>query len=193
MSLPSIEKYLKENPVCLPSGTQDTTVIIVSDSKGRYLQKQIRNIDPERNIIWESSPGRNSQQATDFILQNIDSWKSKYGSILILVWTGTCDLTHKIREPSDHSFRPRKKFIDLNSTSIDEIVQQYEKVLILNNSTNIKVVILEVPYYSISIWNYSKGCLTSDIYIDKDKSLQDKIDHLNQRIVLKSALWLSST
>lgn len=178
MSLPSLEKYLQENPVIVPSGTQDTTVIVVSDSKGRYLQRQVQNTVPERNIIWESQPGRSSQQAADFILYNINSWKSKYGKILILVWTGTCDLTHKIKDPSDQSSRPRKKFIDLNSIAIEDIIHQYNRVLILN-SPQVKVIILEVPYYSISIWNYSRGCLNSDFYREKDKILQGLLDQLN--------------
>ena len=131
MSLPSLEKYLQENPVIVPSGTQDTTVIVVSDSKGRYLQRQVQNTVSERNIIWESRPSRSSQQAADFILYNINSWKSKYGQILILVWAGTCDLTHKIKEPSGQSSRSRKKFIDLNSIAIEDIVHRYNRVLIL--------------------------------------------------------------
>ena len=57
MSLPSLEKYLQENPVILSSGTQDTTVIVVSDSKGRFLQRQVQNTVQKRNIIWESQPG----------------------------------------------------------------------------------------------------------------------------------------
>ena len=57
MSLPSLEKYFQENPVIVSSGTQDTTVIVVSDSKSRYLQRQVQNTVPEWNIIWESQPG----------------------------------------------------------------------------------------------------------------------------------------
>ena len=36
------------------------------------------------------------------------------------------------------------------------------------NSPQVKVIILEVPYYSISIWNYSRGCLNSDFHREKD-------------------------
>ena len=108
MSLPSLEKYLQENPVIVPSGTQDTTVIVVSDSKGRYLQRQVQNTIPERNIIWESRPSRSSQQAADFILYNINSWKSKYGKILMLVWVCTCNLTHKIKIPQTSHLGPGK-------------------------------------------------------------------------------------
>ena len=77
---------------------------------------------------------------------------------------GTCDLTHKIKNPSDQSFRPRKKFIDLNSIAI---IHRYNRVLILN-SPQVKVIILGVPYYSILIWNYSRGYLNSDFYREKE-------------------------
>ena len=53
MSFSRLEKYLRDNPVVLPSGTYDRHVIVVSDSKGIYLQKQIQNNRPENNIIWQ--------------------------------------------------------------------------------------------------------------------------------------------
>ena len=51
MSLPCLEKYLQENAVIVPLGTQDTTIIVVSDSKDRYLQRQVQNTVPEWNIM----------------------------------------------------------------------------------------------------------------------------------------------
>ena len=94
---------------------------------------------------------------------------------MILIWTGTCDLTHKIKDHSVKSSGTRKKFIDLNSIAIEDIVHQYSRVLILN-SPQVKVIILEVPYYSISVWNY--GCLKSDFHREKDKTLQGLLDLL---------------
>ncbi|MCG7878885.1 MAG: hypothetical protein N0C90_21515 [Candidatus Thiodiazotropha endolucinida] len=190
MSLASLTKYLRDNPVTVPSSTQDTTVIIVSDSKGSYVRKHInKDQEPERSIIWEACPGRSSEQAAIFIFRNIESWKKKYGKLLLLVWTGTCDLTCKIGDPSDSS--RRKKFIDLNSTSLDHIINQYEKVLSLNDEC-VKVLILEVPYYSISIWNFSRGCLFSDFYRDHDLILKEKVDTLNDKIKVLNKAYGSS-
>ena len=106
---------------------------------------------------------------------------------MILVWAGTCDLTHKIKDPSGQSSRSRKKFIDLNSIAIEDIVHQYNRVLILN-SLQVKFIILEVPYYSISIWNYSRGCLNSDFHREKDKILQGLLDKLKSSIKSRNQL-----
>ena len=89
MSLADIQKFLRDNPVILPSGKQDTTVIVVSDSKGSYLEGQIQNVEPERNIIWKSKGGCTSQQTTDYILRNVKKWKKNFGKLLILTWNGT--------------------------------------------------------------------------------------------------------
>ena len=67
MSISRLEKYLRDDPVVLPSGNQDRQVIVVSDSKGKYLQRQIQNIRPENNIIWQAVGGRTTLQATYYI------------------------------------------------------------------------------------------------------------------------------
>ena len=78
MSLADIQKCLRDNPVILPPGKQDTTVIVVSDSKGSYLEGQIQNVQPERSIIWKSIGGSTSQQTTDYILRNVKNLKKKF-------------------------------------------------------------------------------------------------------------------
>lgn len=186
MSLSSLQKYINENPVSLPTGIQDTTVIVVSDSKGLYLRNQVQNIVPERNIIWKSVPGRSSQQAVDYIISNVDYFINRYKKVLLLVWTGTCDLTHKVSYSTGLCApnRKYKKYIDLSGTSVDDIIQQYHRVTNLNAiyGNAFRVLILEVPYYSISIWNFSKGHPNSDIYLENDKILHQKITELNLKI-----------
>ena len=95
-------------------------LIVVSDSKGKYLQRQIQNIHPE-NIIWQAVGGRTTLQATCYILANIHSYLHDDGKILLIVWTGTCDLTGKTN-----------RFVDLSGAAIDGIIFQYEKLFSLN-------------------------------------------------------------
>lgn len=192
MSLPDIQKFLRDHPVVLPPGTQDTTVIVVSDSKGSYLKTQTQNVEPERQIIYDYKPGSTTNQCVDYIFRNINTWKRNYGSVLILVWTGTCDLTHKVFDSSellDGSKHPRKKFIDLNCTAIEEITLQYEKVLSLNSDPCIKVCILDVPYYSISLWNFRKGHPNSDAFLEADAILHERVDQLNSKIHSLNSLY----
>lgn len=173
MSISRLEKYLRENPVNLPAGKQARKVIIISDSKGRYLQRQIQNISPECDIIWQAVSGRSTKQATNYILANISDYLHKYGSILLIIWTGTCDLTRKVN-----------RFVDLSSTSTDDIIFQYEKVFNLINlyGDSLKVLVLEVPYYSVAIWNSSRGHPSGSNFAETDKILHDKISSLNQKI-----------
>ena len=70
--------------------------------------------------------------------------------------------------PSDKSRRPRKYFIDLSSTTIDETALQYEKLLALNSDPSVQLCILDVPYYSVSLWNLKKGHSNSDVYLETE-------------------------
>ena len=178
MSLADIEKFIHRNPIVLPENCQqDTTVIIVSDSKGSYLKSQTLNIEPERQIIYKYRPGSTTNQSVSFIYRNIQLWKRNHGKLLILLWTGTCDLTHKVTKDSKPS-----KYINLSSTSIDEVCVQYQNVLSLNSDPFIQVCILDVPYYSIALWNAKKGHPNVSEFFEADKVLHSRIDVLNSRI-----------
>ena len=74
MSLPDIQKFLRDHPLVLPPGTQYTTVIVVSDSKGSYLKTQTQNVEPERQIIYDYKPGSTTNQCVDYIFRNINTW-----------------------------------------------------------------------------------------------------------------------
>ena len=173
MSFSRLEKYLKDNPVVLPSGTQDRQVIEVADSKGRYLQRHTQNIRPENNIIWQAVDGRTTIQATNYILANIHSYLHRYGNILLIVWTGACDKTRKTN-----------RFVDLSGTAIDDIIFRYEKVFSLTTrfGDRVKVLVLEVPYYSVVNWNFHKGHPDQTTFQETDKILFNRISDLNERI-----------
>ena len=73
------------------------------------MKRQISRIHPEKNIIFESKGGRNSKQAVDLIAAYIQNYRRKYGNILLILWTGTCDLTSKV----DQNRNGRKIIVDL--------------------------------------------------------------------------------
>ena len=181
MSLSQLEKYIRENQILQPPTIQKRTVIVVSDSKGKYLKRCVESIVPEKNIIWEFKGGRTTKQAVDHIATNIDYYRHKYGSLLLLLWTGTCDLTSKV----DNSCkRDRKIIVDIRQTSVDEIVLQYERFLSVCSSygDNVKPIILECPYYSISIWNNTQGHPNPTSFDKNNLILHQQITELNQRI-----------
>ena len=149
MSLLQLEKYLRENPVITPTTPQKRTVNLVSGSKGNYLKRQINRIHPEKNIIFESKGGRNSKQAVDLIAANVQNYRRIYGNISLILWTGTCDLTSKYGQ----NRYGRKIIVDLNTVQVEDIVHQYNKFFEICSSygDSVKGLILECPYYSISI------------------------------------------
>ena len=47
MSLPALEKFLRDHPAHLPSGSKDRQIVFITDSKGRNLQDQTCNKLPQ--------------------------------------------------------------------------------------------------------------------------------------------------
>ena len=180
MSLSQLEKYLRENPVIAPTTPQKRTVILVSGSKGNYLKRHISRIHPEKNIIFESKGGRNSKQAVDLIAANVQNYRRKYSNILLILWTGTCDLTSKVGQ----NRYGRKIIVDLNTLQVEDIVHQYNKFFEICSSygDSVKGLILECPYYSISIWNSVQGHPNPSIFDQNNLILHHKINELNQNI-----------
>ncbi len=130
---------------------------------------------------WFVKPGCSTAKALSFINTRIQSWLDTYGQILLVVWTGTCDLTKK-----------QRKFIDLSDNSVESIEHEYEKIhnLTLRYGDKLKVTILEVPQYSITNMEQKQGDPNphstrenAEILIDRVNRLNDKIRKLNSQSV----------
>ena len=121
-SLSQLEKYLRESPVIAPTTPQKRIGILVSGSKGNNLKRHI--IHTEKNIIFESKDGRYSKQVVDLIAASVQNYRRKYGNILLILWTGKCDLTSKVGQ----NRYGRKNIVDLNTVQVEDIVHQYNKL-----------------------------------------------------------------
>ena len=176
MSLKYLENYLEKNPVKSTLAQITRTLILVSDSKGCKLRRIVERSEPENSIVWCCKGGRNSFQAANYIIENLDYFVHKYGQILIAVWTGTCDLTQ-------FSCRS-KRYIDLNQITVEDIVSQYQKIITasVKYGSKIKLVFLECPQYSISIWNETKGHPNSENFKSSTNILLSMITELNTAI-----------
>ena len=96
MSAKDLINYLERNPIVISnSAVQTRALIIISDSKGGYLQETIKDSYPESLIIWKSLSGHSTKQIKNYIFHNIHQFVRRYGKILIFVWPGTCDVTYK--------------------------------------------------------------------------------------------------
>lgn len=173
MSIKDLQNYLTKYPVNVPESNHTRRLLIVSDSKGGYLQRLPLESDIESTIIYFSRAGRTSKQAADLIAYNIEHYLHTYGNILIAVWTGTCDFTVK-----------PDRFIRLGNTTVDDIVGQFKRILDLCKpyGNRVKVVFLECPYFSLKIFNSHRGHKHSDSFVESDRQLKLKIDSLNAHI-----------
>lgn len=173
MSVKDLQNYLTKCPITVPESDQTRTLLVISDSKGGYLQRLPLESDVEGSIIYFSRAGRTPKQAADLIANNIENYLQTYGNILIAVWTGTCDFTVK-----------PNPFIRLGSTTVEDIIEQFQRIVCLCKPYNnkVKVVFLECPYFSLKIFNSNRGHKHCDIFADSDRQLKLKIDSLNAHI-----------
>lgn len=170
MSCRDFQNYLTRNPLNVPDHPQTRTLVIVSDSKGCYLQRVPIDSDTEHRIIFNSKGGRTTKQAADIIAHNIGYYVHRFHKILLAVWTFTCDFTYK-----------SGRCIYLSDLTVDQIIGQCQRILSICRpyGDRVKVVFLECPYYSVSIWNFVKGSIERDQFKESDRILEAKIDSLN--------------
>lgn len=176
MSLKYLENYLDKNPVVQPETHRKRTLIVVSDSKGSRLKNTVQQIQPEKSIVWLYKGGRSSFQAADFVTSNLKYFVEEYRELVIAIWVSTCDFT-KFTSQS-------RRYIDLSNVSVEDILTQYQKILSASETygSSVKIVFLECPQYSISIWNKNKGHPNPDSFNENTEILNSRIQELNQAI-----------
>lgn len=186
MSLKDLRKFLDTHPIARPLNRRNRTLIIVTDSKGKRLENCVQGSYPENEIVWISKGGRNSFQAAQFIKENIAHFVHRYGNILLVVWTGTCDLTCFIQQGNfEHRFyAQRTRYIDLSNIQIEDIIIQYQEILNCTfvYGSAVQTVFLECPQYSIVNWNENHHHPQFEIFQSNNQTLQLKIEILNKAI-----------
>ena len=86
MSMAKIEKFLRDT-TDFDQGLQNprVTPIVLSDSKGRYLESQISS-QIERLVIWWCGGGWNSDKGLSFLTDNIRNAQCRHGRVHVYVW-----------------------------------------------------------------------------------------------------------
>ena len=189
MTLKDLTNYLNLHPIVRPLNRKNRTLVVLSDSKGSRLQNCVGTSYPENEIVWKTKGGRNSFQAANFLEENLTDFVELYGPILLVIWTATCDLTQFTQQNTpkfNHydSRHRRKKYIDLSSISISDIIGQYQRILRFASyyGSDVKVVFLECPQYSIEIWNENQGHPDPESFHSNTEILLRKIEDLNKEI-----------
>lgn len=172
MTTRNFENYLLKNPAYVADSKQNRKLIVISDSKGFSLERS-RESDTEKNIKFDSRAGRTTHQAVNIVQENIENYLACYNDILIAIFTFTCDFTNK----------PGRNIV-LSDVTVDQIISECNRIQSICESygSRAKVVFLECPFYSISIWNQIKCGSLRDQFMKDDKILEAKIEELNIRL-----------
>lgn len=96
MSKTKLLKQL-ERQIPAPSGERTHTPVVLSDSKGKRLEKKVGTPN-ETNLKWWSKSGETTQKGYNWLKNHFKAKTRKHGQIWLYVWYGTCDLTTKSKK-----------------------------------------------------------------------------------------------
>ena len=155
--------------------------VLISDSKGRYLQNaSSKSSDLEDNILWAYKSCATTLDRYLWLKQNIDGLIRKHGKLSVYLWTGTCDLT--IRQPCKAK-TVKSKYVQLREKDAVSLLQRhFLMVKKLLNKKGVKLTVLQLPYYSITRWNASRGHPNPSVFKADDKRLTQYVETVNSFI-----------
>lgn len=166
-------KYLKKSfeP---PNGEQILTPVVLTDSKGKYLQAQC-SLPIENSIRWWDKSGRNSKQGLKWLRDNLETEIALIGNISLYIWVGTCDLTEY-----NH---PYIKLRQDPEEIVQSVINNFQKIAeILKNYPACKLTFFEISPYSIYEWNSRRSHPDIKQFIDQDITLVKHILQINDHI-----------
>lgn len=168
----SNSKLLKSIELLSSSSKPDSLTwkpVVLADSKGKYIESSVqRSSKPENLILWVCKAGWKSSDVAKWIEQNLETLLKTHQFISLYVWIGTCDLTVK-----------GKKYIQLRRNSTEALEQNLQKIKNLITNSNVKLTFFHIPYYSIRLWNETKGHENPSSYKESDDQLTSLIDTAN--------------
>lgn len=116
-----------------------------------------------------------TQRRGNWLSQNICSLVRTNNKVSIYVWVGTCDFT--LKEGRFISIKP-----DISS-SLVKFKENLDSIKRLaNQEPTVKLTFLQLPIFSITEWNKTKGHANPDSFKDSDQDLHRYIKSANQYI-----------
>ena len=147
-------------------------VILISDSKGRYIKGELSN--SEQSFV-KIIPISGTKCADPIIKRNVRRELLTNSISTVLLWFGTCELTTKTG-----------RTVSLCETSevVSRIIESYRSIRseILSVSPSTKVLFIECPYYSIDKWNNLHANTKIGEFKQQDEELKILVDELNRGI-----------
>ncbi|CAC5411035.1 unnamed protein product [Mytilus coruscus] len=125
------------------------TPIILSDSKANYLSNEIQR-GFELDIVWWSEAGASTRDQYNWLKDHLERDLRQFGSVVLYVWLGTCDLTVK---DTDSPFIRLKSN---DSSAARELINLFRDLYsFVRGFNSVNLVFLEIPPYSVYHWNKS--------------------------------------
>lgn len=172
------------------NGVLSSQPIFLSDSKARYIL-DYRYLMEEfgRSIDFQFRSGARFLDLFFWLQKNLHHKVNQYGKIVLYVWLGTCDLTAKKSEFITVGSRNKKvTYIDLrhetDTSAVLYVKQQIDKFrqFVSHFRSAVKIVFLEIPYYSIEKYNRHLKVSNPESYHESDLILTERISILNDYI-----------
>lgn len=157
--------------------------IVLSDSKGRYLQAEVTSSQsPENKILWSYKSGSTTFKSYLWLKDNIDSLISKYHHLSVYIFTGTCDLTiRKYIRLGRRSVRSR--YCELRPQhAVSLLKRHYSMIQRFLTRKGVKVTFLHCPLYSLELYNKGKGHPDPRTFKLDDKTLTENVHSVNRFI-----------
>ena len=178
------DKSLIKTEFCLKDKISECTTrknneifTLLSDSKGKYLERAAHNLGsiiPNKTRWWCKS-GARCRETLEWTKQKFEGSEISGRNHTVFIWLGTCDLTSK-------SKNGEIRIKDETNETANQVIDTYKRLGQFLKSKKCRVIILELPYYSIKIWNTHKTKETTDSYIEEDKKLKAQVDYINEHI-----------
>ena len=147
MSLTKLNKYLSKVDPSSLNVPHSKTPVLLSDSKGRYLQDEIgRFYGIENDILFWCKSGATCREQYDYLVRKLETTLQSYPAIVLYVWVGNCDLTEKTGPVIELKTR--------DSSSVKAITDCYRDIYnFVSKLPTVDLVFLEIPPYSIYHYN----------------------------------------
>lgn len=181
MSLAKVNKRIRDLSERLDRGNLKKIPVLFTDSRGRNLENVVNPYKyPENKIHFWYSAGKGVKEQYKRLEQDLISKCQELGSnhLTLYIWLGTCDLTKKSDTGNFLELRTR------NNVSVKHICDYYKKihVFVRDKFPDINMVFLELPFYSIFLWNLHHGHPQPESFREDDSKLQEQVTSVNRFI-----------
>ena len=183
-----LEKYLEKGLV-KPNldRPQKKLAIVVADSKGSYIRDRLRCFDINTTILWWCIGGGTTNGQFTYFSNHIKDALKSYSEVVVYLWTGTCDITEKVKILNSYGKYMKTNYIRLQNEDVQETTndlrQKYTAFSdFCKTLEGVTLVCLEIPFYSIQAWNESFNGKDQEEYKRQDKILVDIIISVNNAI-----------